>query len=105
MTASYVRDMSINTILSSLLEKVMGDCWGGEKAERKNNVEVIRLYMESHYMEDITLEKLSKEFFLEKTYLGHIFSKVTGISPIKYLSNVRIRKTKELLRFTGDTQA
>lgn len=103
--ASYVRDMSINTILSSLLEKVMGDCWGGENAEPRDNVEAIRLYMDSHYMEDITLEKLSKEFFLEKTYLGHIFSKVTGISPIKYLSNVRIRKTKELLRFTGDTLA
>ena len=101
--ASYVRDMSINTILSSLLEKVMGDCWGGEKTEPKDNVEAIRLYMDSHYMEDITLEKLSKEFFLEKTYLGHIFSKVTEISPIKYLSTVHIIKTKELLRFTGNT--
>lgn len=103
--ASYVRDMSINTILSSILERAMGDCWDEEKPEPRDNVETIRLYMDSHYMEDITLEKLSQEFFLEKTYLGHIFSKVTGISPIKYLSSVRIRKTKELLRFTGNTLA
>ncbi len=103
--ASYVRDMSINTILSSFLERVMGDCWEGERHEPEDNMEAVRLYMDSHYMEDITLERLSREFFMEKTYLGHVFSRVMGISPIKYLSSVRIRKTKELLRFTGDTLA
>ena len=38
------------------------------------HVEAIRLYMDSHYMEDITLEKLSKEFFLERSkYFPFIF--------------------------------
>ncbi|ORU01399.1 Helix-turn-helix, AraC type:Arac protein, arabinose-binding/dimerization [Anaerovibrio sp. JC8] len=103
--ASYVRDMSINTMLSSLLEKVMRDCWNEGKSTGNTKVEKIRLYMENHYMESITLESMSKEFFMEKTYLAHVFSRATGTSPIKYLSVVRIRKVKELLRFTNDTLA
>lgn len=103
--ASYVRDMSINTMLSSLLEKVMRDCWTEGKPTGSTKVEKIRLYMENHYMETVSLESLSQEFFMEKTYLAHVFSRVTGTSPIKYLAVVRIRKVKELLRFTNDTLA
>lgn len=103
--ASHVRDMSINTILSSLLEMVMKDCWAEKRLAPGGNVEEIRLYLENHYMEHITLADLSQRFFMERTYLGHVFNRVTGISPIRYLSHVRIRKVKELLRFTDNTLA
>lgn len=103
--ASYVRDMSINTILSTLLEKVMDDCWGGRCSEPRGRVEEIRLFLETSYMEHITLESLAQRFFMERTYLGHMFNRAMGISPIKYLSTVRIRKIKEFLRFTDNTLA
>ena len=102
---SFVRDMGINTLLSTLLEQVMKDCWSEGRLKTKGNVEDIRLYLESHYMEPITLESLSQKFFLERTYIGHMFSRMTGSSPIKYLTAVRIQKSKELLRFTDDTLA
>lgn len=102
---SFVRDMGINTLLSTLLEQVMTDCWSEARIKTKGNVEEIRLYLESHYMEPITLESLSQKFFLERTYIGHMFSRMTGSPPIKYLTAVRIQKSKELLRFTDDTLA
>ena len=101
--ASYVRDMGINTLLSSLLELIMGDCWTENKHFQRGNVEEIRLYLENNYMKSITLEGLSKQFFMEKTYLGHVFNRAMGTSPIKYLTAVRVRKIKELLRFTDNT--
>ena len=103
--ASFVRDMGVNTLLSTLLEQGMKDCWSESRLKTKGNVEKIRLYLECHYMEAITLESLSKKFFLERTYIGHMFSRMTGSSPIKYLTTVRIQKTKELLRFTDSTLA
>ena len=102
---SFVRDMGINTLLSTLLEQVMKDCWSESRQKTKGNVEKIRLYLESHYMETVTLESLSQKFFLERTYIGHMFNRMTGSSPIKYLTMVRIQKSKELLRFTDDTLA
>lgn len=101
----FVRDMGINTILSTLLEQVMKDCWSESRLKTKDNVEEIRLFLESHYMETVTLESLSQKFFLERTYIGHMFNRMTGSSPIKYLTMVRIQKSKELLRFTDDTLA
>ena len=103
--ASYVRDMSINTILSTLLEKVMEDCWADRRSASWGRVEEIRLFLENSYMERITLESLAQKFFMERTYLGHMFNRAMGISPIKYLSTVRIRKIKEFLRFTNNILA
>jgi len=103
--ASYVRDMRMNTLLSALLEQVMGDCWTEKGLAARGNVEDIRLYLENHYMSHVTLESLAQAFFMERTYLGHVFNRMTGTSPIKYLTAVRIRKTKELLRFTDSTLA
>ena len=56
-------------------------------------------------MSHVTLESLAQAFFMERTYLGHVFNRMTGTSPIKYLTAVRIRKTKEFLRFTDSTLA
>lgn len=103
--ASYVRDMGINTLLSSLLERIMGDCWAENHQRATGKVEDIRLYLDNNYMRPITLEGLSQHFFMEKTYLGHVFNRSMGISPIRYLTTVRIRKIKELLRFTDNTLA
>ena len=105
VSASFVRDMSINTILSAVLEKVMEDCWTERQTKSKGCVEEIRIYLETHYMENITLEGLSQRFFLERTYLGHLFARAMGTTPIKYLTSIRIRKSKELLRFTDYTLA
>ncbi len=103
--SSFIRDMSINTILAAMLEKVMEDGWTERQTKAKNSVEEIRIYLENHYMENITLEGLSQQFFLERTYLGHLFSRGMGTTPIKYLNAVRLRKAKELLRFTDHTLA
>ncbi len=102
---SYVRDMRINTILSSLLEMVMGDCWPDKGGTSKEKVEDIRLFLENNYMYHVTLEELAQKFFMERTYLVHVFNRTIGISPIKYLTSIRIRKAKELLRFTDNRLA
>ena len=97
--------MGINIILSTLLEQVMSDCWSEDRPKTKGAVEKIRLYLGSHYMESITLESLSQNFFLERTYIIHMFSRMTGSSPIKYLTVMRIQKPKEFLRFIDKSLA
>ena len=102
---SYVRDMRVNTILSSLLEMVMRDCWPDKGGASKEKVEGIRLFLENNYMHHVTLDDLAQKFFMERTYLVHVFNRMMGISPIKFLTAIRIRKAKELLRFTDNKLA
>ena len=103
-SSSYIRDMQINTLLSSLLEKVMADCWSEEKAKVPERVDLgaVKDYIEKRYADHITLDNLSSAFFVEKTYLSRAFKLQFGINLFDYLHLIRINKVKELLRFGDD---
>ncbi|MGL4735868.1 MAG: AraC family transcriptional regulator [Cellulosilyticaceae bacterium] len=54
-------------------------------------------YMTYHYMEDITLDGISKMMFISPTYISKIFKEETGTSPISYLIQIRLEKAFEIL--------
>ncbi|MCQ6561434.1 response regulator transcription factor [Paenibacillus mendelii] len=54
-------------------------------------------YMESHYMQPLTLVKVAGQANLSPSYFGHLFKQFTGQSFISYLNGVRIQKAKSLL--------
>lgn len=101
---SYVRDMKISTLLNVLLEHVMEDCWCEEQSISilgKASVDLaeIKYYLDKHFSKKITLEGLSRIFFIDRTYLSRTFKRQYGINLMDYLTIVRINKVKELLRF------
>lgn len=63
--------------------------------------QLIKDYISTNYSEDISLDTLSKKYNLNKYYLCHRFNQIYGISPIAYLSNIRIDICKDLLRTTN----
>ncbi len=54
-------------------------------------------YLNTHYAEDITLDVLSKFFFIPKPTLTYNFKKFIGRSPIDFLVDVRLTKAKQML--------
>ena len=103
---SYVRDMEINALLSQLLVLLMEDSWNPEddtvKGKRVQVMDV-REYIDSNYATDITLDGLSAQFFINKTYLSEMFKEQYGVNLKDYLVSVRITEAKKLLRFTDKT--
>ena len=71
----------------------------------KLNIECvkIKIYIDSHYSENITLDILSNLSYVNKFHLVHLFTKQMGISPINYLINRRKKKKKNLLTTTNYT--
>lgn len=65
----------------------------------------IEQYINEHYAENITLDKLSELTYLNKYYLTHLFREYRGESPISYLINLRIKRAKFLLKTTNITIA
>ncbi len=55
-------------------------------------------YMETQYMEDITVSDIAKAAHLHRTYFSIRFKEKTGMTPHAYLSSLRIRKACELMR-------
>ena len=69
-----------------------------ESRDKQSIVQVIIDYMNTYYMEDISLDHISKNMFLSSVYISKIFKEETGTSPINYLIQIRLNKAKELLQ-------
>lgn len=60
-------------------------------------------YLRNNYSQKITIEELSNNFFLSKSYLSSLFKKITGSGIVEYLQHIRIEKACELLTSTDLT--
>lgn len=71
-----------------------------DSSAKPNSLSQIHLYLRSRYQENITLDKLSELFFLNKYYIAHAFLKKYGIPIIKFLNTIRCTDAKQLLENT-----
>lgn len=62
-----------------------------------NLIQTALLYIEEHYSENITLLTLADVLYLHPTYLSRLFKDKTGKNFLKYLTDLRIEKSKLLL--------
>lgn len=60
----------------------------------------IENYINTHFRENITLDRLADLTFLNKYYISHEFKKYSGYSPIDFLLNKRLTESKKLLSST-----
>lgn len=58
----------------------------------------VETYLEDHFADPITSRTLSDQFGLVPAYLAKLFKEHRGVSPSKYLINLRIEKARELMQ-------
>lgn len=115
---SYIKDMELCEKLTTLLTLLMAQSWnpaayraggaarmdenraaaGGGRARR--DLQAVKDYLDEHFSEKITLDRLAEQFFINKFYLTRVFKEQFGVSVNDYLLQVRITRAKRLLRFT-----
>lgn len=66
----------------------------------KQKMTEISRYISRHYEQDLTLEAVSKRFYISPSYLSRVFKEVTGFNFTDYVSMIRIREAQRLLRET-----
>jgi two-component system, response regulator YesN len=100
-------DKQIDTVIQSIdiksLKNIISDELGhfaedsrGTDSD-KNIVNEVYKIVHKKYYEDINLEWIADQIFLSAGYLSFLFKKETGISLIKYITQYRMEKAKELL--------
>lgn len=102
----YIRDMRINELLSSLLTLLMEQSWNPKSRKRLPrlmDVSEIRVYIDEHYAERLSLADVADHFYISKDYLGKLFKECFGTTVNGYILSVRITKAKQLLRFSDKT--
>ncbi len=61
----------------------------------------IKDYLDSNFAEHITLDTLTALTHMNKYYMVHSFTKYTGLSPIQYLNDQRLKRAQYLLTNTN----
>lgn len=66
-------------------------------SEPNQQIKVLCTYMENHFTDNITLDKLLSLTNYSKSYLLRSFTKQVGVSPYRYLQTVRLDRAKKFL--------
>lgn len=69
--------------------------WTGYKKELADRA---KQYIELHYEEHVTLDGLREALGMNSYYIQRSFKEIVGITPLHYLHQIRIAKSKELLK-------
>lgn len=68
--------------------------------EKQNSAAVLKAmeYIRNHYFEEVTLDDVSNEVYLNPNYLGRLIKKEIGMNFSDILVNIRIENAKELMK-------
>lgn len=60
--------------------------------------ETVKAYIDGNYTQRITLQSLSAKTYVSPYHLQRTFRKVMDVSPVQYVTEIRIRAAKHLLQ-------
>lgn len=64
-------------------------------------IDEIKAFTKENYDQNLNLQKLAEQFYINPVYLGQLFKKSTGVRFCDYLHGIRIDKAKKMLRRTN----
>lgn len=89
-----------STQLFLKLVQFLADC-KSESDDQDKPTDSIRLYIDTHITENISLADMAEHFHLSKEYIIRSFKKKYGITPHQYIINSKMKIADSMLR-TGD---
>ena len=103
VTAEFLQsERGVRSYVTDIMEKALELRETAASNRYRNVVSEVEAYIEQHYAEEeLSLNLLAAHVNFSPNHLSMIFSQQTGKSFIKYLTEYRMQKAKELLRCTG----
>lgn len=118
-----IKRTAITELLEKLINESYGDDYGNELSatgvflqlmveinrlalQKEGNAEPVKdtmlvtkvlSFINEHYNEDLSLENISRKFFVSKYHLSHEFTRSVGTSVYRYIMLKRLLNAKELL--------
>ena len=90
----------LNTMVLTMLEKSVMS--GAEKLKNTDCVSEIMDYINYHYQEDLTLQKLADLLFISPPYLCKIFKEYANQTVVQYINTTRILNAQRMVMETED---
>lgn len=93
-----IRSKNINEIVVPDIFQRFLDSYTSPLSHQKNILAKAILYFENNYSKTIHVEEMSDLTCLSESHFQRLFKQNIGISPMRYLQNLRIEKAKEYIK-------
>ncbi len=87
----------LEKLFSSILEDLLQMFSRESQTQNRRIVREVLAYLDDHYSEAVTIQKIARELYVTPAYLCRLFKKETSQTINEALTELRIRKAKELL--------
>ena len=95
-TGDFGRETALLLLISTLIQNY-GRPFEENIPECRQEIERACRFIESHYAERISLDQICRCAGLGKSTLLRAFAREKGITPYRYLENIRVNEAKRLL--------
>ena len=92
--------VSVLMIAQKLLDRKLHNDNFHKEQKNEDLIRSITSYLDNHYTEVLTLEDISRDVHISKSYLLKLFKRETGLSPMQYVIHQRIGEAQSLLMET-----
>lgn len=93
---AIIASLKCQVLFYTLLEQLVEGMRQG--SETDDYMEDVLNYIHRNYRQPLSVTEIANKFDIERRHLAYIFKRYTGMSPLNYLTEYRIRLAKELLR-------
>lgn len=83
-------DLSVRDLILTLNRMIYQQKHPMTRRENLSSYQAITEYISNHLEEDLSLDALSREFYLNKYYIGHLIQENTGVSLHQYILKKRL---------------
>ncbi|MFS0782059.1 helix-turn-helix transcriptional regulator [Bacillus sp. 1P06AnD] len=97
MNPDHFSQFELKVIFMNLLRSILNGSRNSQYNITLQQVTQILDYFHTHYEEEIAISEVADMFHIDRRRIAYLFEKITGLTPIKYLTKYRISKAKELL--------
>ncbi len=88
---------AIIMLIFRLMNKICSD---NKYLEVNSIYDAAKAYIDENYLRDLSLDEIASKCYVNKYHLSHIFAKVHEMSVGQYISELRLKEAKRLLRDT-----
>ncbi len=88
-------ERTIHTLLTAFFDKLLRNYNLKPVPHGKNKVIDVLKYCEEHFLENISLEKISKDLYISRGYVSYIFNNRLNTTLTDFINNLRIDKVIE----------
>lgn len=80
------------------VQEMLSDSASVKRKKKLERLNTVNWYIEQHYMEPISNVELADLVHLSEDRFNHLFKEGTGLSPLQYINEIRLKKAYHMLK-------